>query len=188
METKILSFLGHVSKVPSSRRVFLRCALVLFVTASAWGRQAPSFRGELVTGERVSLSDYLKPEKGTLVCFWATWCVPCMEELRMIKEKLKADPTLPINVITVNVDSSETSSDVRPTISQQDLSFPVILDPKKEIFSRFQQGQALPFSALVTDKGELARTFEGLNENLFQEINAALAKSATVPKVIQHAE
>ncbi len=158
--------------------------LVLFVAVNAFGRQAPVFRGELVTGERVSLNDYIKPEKGTLVCFWATWCAPCMEELRMINEKLKADPSLPINVITVNVDSSETSSDVRPTISQQNLPFPVILDPKKEIFTRYQQGQALPFSALVNDRGELAKTFEGLNENLFHEINAALAK----PKTIQHAE
>jgi peroxiredoxin len=158
--------------------------LFLFVAVSAMGRQAPAFRGELVSGERVSLNDYLKPDKGTLVCFWATWCVPCMEELRMINEKLKADPNFPVNVITVNVDNSETSSDVRPTIAQQNLPFPVILDPKHEIFSRFQQGQALPFSALVSDQGELAKTFEGLNENLFPEITQALAKT----KKIQHAE
>jgi len=99
-----------------------------------------------------------------------------MEELRMISEKLKSDPNFPLNVVTVNVDSSETSSDVRSTIAQAKLSFPVILDPKHEIFSRYTQGKSLPFSALIDDQGGLASTYEGLNENLFHELQSVLVK------------
>lgn len=148
--------------------------LLAFASALATARPAPQFRGETVTGGKVALKDLLKPERGLLVCFWATWCIPCMEELRMVAEKLKADPTLPIDVVTVNVDLAETSSDVRPMISQQKISFPVILDPKHDIFSRYQQAKALPFSALVDSSGNIVKTFEGLQEDMFKTVRTVL--------------
>lgn len=148
-----------------------------FVSVSI-ARPAPTFRGELISGERVSMKELLQPKKSLLLCFWATWCVPCMEELRMVEKKLKADPSLPVTVVTVNVDSSETSSDIPATIAQQKLRFPVILDPKHEIFSRFHQGKSLPFSVLIDSQGDIASTFEGLNENMFAEIQSKLGKAA----------
>lgn len=155
---------------------------LLWLPLLTFAKPAPHFRAELLSGERTSLKELQKPDRGLLVCFWATWCVPCMEELRMVSEKVKNDPTLPFDVVTVNVDSAETSSDIRATVAQQNLKFPILLDPKHEIFSRYHQGKSLPFSALIDSKGELVSTFEGLQEDMFKQIFAALKKDAPLVK------
>ncbi len=157
---------------------FLLALALLPLFAAA--KPAPNFRAELLTGERTSLKELQKPEKGLLVCFWATWCVPCMEELRLVSEKVKNNPDLPFDVITVNVDSADTSSDIRSTVTQQNLKFPILLDPKHEIFSRYHQGKSLPFSALIDAQGNLVSTFEGLQEDMFKKIFAALKKDEPV--------
>jgi peroxiredoxin len=112
--------------------------LAVFVLASvmASARTAPSFRGDLLTGGSLSLREALKPNRALLVCFWASWCVPCMKELKLVKEGLAANPSLPLDVITINEDTSDTAADIKPTLKLHGLNFPVILDPKKEIFSR----------------------------------------------------
>ena len=154
----------------------------LLLPVLAMAKPAPHFRAELLSGERTSLKELQKPEKGLLLCFWATWCVPCMEELRLVSEKVKNNPNLPFDVITVNVDSAETSSDIRSTVTQQNVKFPILLDPKHEIFSRYHQGKSLPFSALIDAQGNLVSTFEGLQEDMFKKIFAALKKEEPVAK------
>jgi peroxiredoxin len=144
--------------------------LVMLTQVSALAAIAPSFRGETADGDRVSLSGLLKPNRALLLCFWATWCVPCIEEMRQVSERIKNDPTVPLDVVAVNVDTSETSSDVKPTIRQYGFSFPIILDPKHEIFTRYQQENSLPFSALIDGKGNIRHTFSGYHEEMFAEV------------------
>jgi peroxiredoxin len=150
------------------KRALVVAAAVLQISASA--AIAPSFHGETASGDRVSLSGLLKPNRALLLCFWATWCVPCIEEMRQVSERIKNDPSVPLDVVAVNVDTSETSSDVKPTIRQYGFSFPIILDPKHEIFTRYQQENSLPFSALIDDKGNIRHTFSGYHEEMFSEV------------------
>ena len=102
-----------------------------------------------------------------ILSFWATWCSPCMVELKSIMEKLQAGPPLSFDVLTVNVDPSETMSDVKPTLKLYKLDLPVILDPKHEIFSKYQDSKTLPFSVLISSKGEIVATFSGFSEDMF---------------------
>lgn len=137
---------------------------------------APSFQGELLSGGRVSLSEELAKDnsKGLLLCFWATWCAPCMQELKQVTEKIKTDPTLPLRVLTVNVDTAETSSDVKPTLKLYQFKIPVIADPKHEIFAKYQDAKTLPFSVLIKPNGEIAETFNGFHEEMFTKAREAM--------------
>lgn len=148
---------------------------LIFSTLS-FAKVAPNFQGELLGGGRVSLNEELRKDnsKGLLLCFWATWCAPCMQELKTVTEKLKSDPTLPLRVLTVNVDTSETSSDVKPTLKLHQFKVPVITDPKHEIFSKYQDAKTLPFSVLIKPNGEIAETFNGFHEEMFAKAREAL--------------
>lgn len=150
---------------------------LMLVQATALASVAPSFQGETVSGERVSLSGLLKEKRALLLCFWATWCVPCIDEMRQVAEKLKAQPDLPLDVVGINVDTSETTADVKPTIRQYNFPFPIVLDPKHDIFSRYRQEKSLPYSVLVTSKGEIAHTFSGYHEEMFAEVKKAVTSS-----------
>lgn len=157
------------------------CILMAGVLAVASAREAPNFRGETTTGDRVSLKESLKPGRALLVCFWATWCTPCMEELRTVSQKLRADPSLPLDVLAINVDTAETSSDVKPTVRMMGFPFPVVLDPRHEIFSRYQDAKTLPYSVLVTPTGEIAQVFNGYDDKMIEKARLAVKATNAIP-------
>ncbi len=147
--------------------------LVIFESI-ALAKVAPTFQGELLSGGRTKLEYHLKSNRLLLISFWASWCSPCLEELKLVTDSLKKSPSLPVDLLTVNVDKTETSSDVRPTMWLLKFSFPVILDPGHEIFSRYQQGDSLPFSVLLDSRGNILRSFSGYQEELVPAIKKAL--------------
>jgi len=155
----------------------MRTLLIVFLLSTvATAKIAPPFQGELLGGGRGSLKQYLKADRVLLVSFWATWCSPCLEELKKVTENLAKDPSLPLEVVTINVDTAETASDVKPTVRLQGFSFPVMLDPKQEIFSKYHQAKTLPFSVLLSPDGNIEATFNGFHEEMFTVVKNVAAK------------
>ena len=69
------------------------------------GYSAKNFSVSLVSGERFTLSD--QRGKVILVDFWATWCEPCREDNRQLKEYYKEFKGKGFEIIAVSLDSSE---------------------------------------------------------------------------------
>src|SRR5436309_5908030 len=64
------------------------------------GKPAPTFTVTDIDGHRVSLSQ-LKG-KPVLINFWATWCVPCREELPLIRDEYLAHRDEGLEVIAID--------------------------------------------------------------------------------------
>lgn len=154
-------------------RMILSLSL-FFSVAQSFAKPAPQFQAELLGGKRISLKQSLKPGRSLILCFWATWCAPCLQELKEVSSRIKENPSLPLDMLAINVDTSETASDVGPTMKLQGFSFPVVLDPKHDIFSKYQAAKSLPFSALVGPTGQIEKTFSGYDEQMFEEIKKHL--------------
>jgi thiol-disulfide isomerase/thioredoxin len=63
------------------------------------GRTAPEIEGEDIDGKRMKLSDYRG--KVVVLSFWATWCIPCMEQVpqeKALVERMKGRPFVLIGV------------------------------------------------------------------------------------------
>jgi len=148
-------------------KLLLSC---LLFSSLAVAKVAPPFSAELMTGGKVALKERLKPNRVLLLSFWASWCTPCIEELNQVTKHMKQDPSLPVDLLTVNVDTSETTTDVKPTLKLYKFDFPVILDPKHDIFGRYQDSKTLPYSVLIGPSGEIEATFSGYHEEMFQKI------------------
>ncbi len=154
----------------------MRLALLVLVSSSViFGKAAPAFRGELLEGGKTSLDSQTKPDRLLLVSFWATWCIPCMEELTHVTKKLKENPSLPVDLLTVNVDD-EQRSEVPSTMRQMGFSFPVILDPQKQILSKYHKAGTLPYSVLISPTRDIEAEFNGYHEAMFDRINQAIDK------------
>ena len=75
--------------------------------------------------------------------------------------------------------STETNSDVKPTLRLHHLKFPVVLDPRHEIFAAYRADKSLPYSVVVDSTGNIVETFNGFSENMIprlKELTAAASR------------
>jgi peroxiredoxin len=78
-----------------------------------------------LSGKSVHLSDYAG--KPVLINAWATWCPPCKTEMPVLNQYYQAHRSQGFILLAVNAgDPQATTADF---VSQNNLSFPVLLDP-----------------------------------------------------------
>lgn len=145
--------------------------LSLLLSFSVLAAQVPAFQAEMIDGQVFLLKDKLKNGRPILISFWATWCQPCLDELNQLQTKLKKE-TAGVDVVAINVDTAETSSDIRPTLRLHKIEFPVILDPTHQIFSKFNSTKAVPFSVLVSPTGEILATYSGYSDEMMKRLES----------------
>lgn len=90
--------------------------------------QAPGFALEDVTGQERSLEEF--EGRALVVNFWATWCVPCVQELPAL-ERLHTDPQGPAtDVVAIAV--NQWAVDIEEFLAAREdmsLSFTLLPDP-----------------------------------------------------------
>lgn len=151
--------------------------VLLLLSTPLFAAQAPNFQGETTDGKKFSLKESIKSGRPLLISFWATWCQPCLDELNNIKKRLNKE-TAGVDVIAINVDTAETTSDVKSTIRLYKIEFPVILDPTHQIFAKFNSTKAVPFSVLVGSKGEILQTYSGYSEEMMAKLESYNKKAS----------
>ena len=110
-------------------------------------------------GNSVKLSELLK--KGpVMVQFWATWCVPCKEEMKVLSELYTKYKDSGFVYVGVSIDDQKSMSKVRPYIDSKSYKFPVVYDTDKNVFSSFG-GQDPPYSIFLDRNGSVYKTYTG---------------------------
>lgn len=90
------------------------------------GSPAPAMVVETIDGDLIDLGA-LYGNKAVYLKFWATWCVPCREQMPHFEHAYQAaGPDLA--VIGVNIDFNDSLSDVRAVIEEDGVSMPMIMD------------------------------------------------------------
>ena len=120
------------------------------------GKPAPTFTLTDVDGHRVSLSE-LKG-KPVLINFWATWCVPCRDELPLIRDAYLAHRAEGLSVIAINF-GDESADTIRKFWSRFDLQPAPFLDPDGRAAGAYGvalNNTGLPISVLVARDGTVS--------------------------------
>ena len=135
---------------------FLAVLLALALPAAAqelkpWpGGAAPPLELSDLQGNKHRLADYRG--KVVLVNFWATWCVPCRDEMPSI-ERLRASlEGWPFAVLAVNL--AEPESRIHKFLEAVPLRFPVLLDRDTKT-TRAWQAKLLPATYIVGPDGAI---------------------------------
>jgi len=120
------------------------------------GKPAPAFTLSDVDGHRISLSQ-LKG-KPVLINFWATWCVPCRDELPLIRDEYLAHRAEGLSVVAINF-GDESTDTVRKFWSSFDLQPAPFLDPEGRAANAYGvalNNTGLPVSVLVARDGTVS--------------------------------
>ncbi|MGH7908671.1 MAG: TlpA family protein disulfide reductase [Thermodesulfobacteriota bacterium] len=142
-------------------RVALPCFLAAAPAGAAdlkpWtGGPASGLELRALDGRAHRLADY----RGNvvLVNFWATWCVPCREEMpsmQRLREKLAGRPFV---VLAVNLDEPEAR--IRKFLSQMRVEFTILLDPGN-MAARAWDARILPASYVIGPDGRIRYSVVG---------------------------
>lgn len=120
-----------------------------------------------LSGSEIRLED-LKG-KPILINFWASWCVPCREEMPLLEKYFQKYPQ-EIQMVAVN--DGESKAVVRAFADELDLSFPILLDPQSEI-SRQYNVLGLPSTFFIDEGGIIKFQHTGIltEEQLLKYLN-----------------
>lgn len=123
-------------------------------------------------GKHVTLGQYIKKNKLTLVDFWASWCGPCRKAIPGVKALYEKYKKQGFGVVGVSFDSKKEAW--VKAIKDLDLPWPQMSDLKGWdcLASDLYNIKAIPFTLLVTKDGTIvARNIDGeeLLEQRIQE-------------------
>lgn len=95
----------------------------------------------------------LKQLKGkvVLVNFWATWCPPCRQEMPDLDALYQRFKDQGFVILAL---SDEKESDVKPFLSKQNFSYPIMLDPDRKVHELFAV-EGIPKSFVYNREGKL---------------------------------
>ena len=117
-----------------------------------------------IDGKDINLADYGTNEKITVISFWATWCKPCIKELKNLNVLL--DDWIEdynMELVAISLDDSRNAAKVKPTVNALNWDFDVLLDPNGEL-QRAMNVANPPVTFLVNQSGKIIYTHTGYVE------------------------
>jgi thiol-disulfide isomerase/thioredoxin len=113
---------------------------------------APAWKLKDLDGKELS-SDQFRG-KVVLLDFWATWCVPCSEEIPgYIRLQKKYGPDK-VAIVGISLDEAGPAH-VKQFVTVKGVNYPIVLGKLDEVEALFGGMEALPTKLLIDQKGEI---------------------------------
>lgn len=114
------------------------------------GARAPEFSMQTLDGKTVSQVDLLGSP--VVISYWATWCIPCKQELPILQRLAQEYSSRGLVVLTVNALDQDDLDKVQTMTAELGMSFPVLLDQDKA-FSNAYQAMFFPSTYYIQPNG-----------------------------------
>jgi peroxiredoxin len=123
---------------------------------SWYGKSAPDFVLPDINGKKHKLSDY--HGKDILVLFWATWCVPCLEEIPHLiaLRNIYSEEKLAILAL-----SNENPALLKRFLAGSKINYTVLASNRSALPSPFRLVLGIPTSFFVDKEGKIKIVAQG---------------------------
>ncbi|HWQ83320.1 MAG TPA: TlpA disulfide reductase family protein [Anaerolineales bacterium] len=119
-------------------------------------KPALDFTLDNLAGETVSTLDLRG--KTVLLNFWATWCIPCRQEMPMLQAA--AEKYAP-NLVVLGINIGEEPWRVKKIVYELGLSFEILMDESNQVETMYRV-RAYPTTYLIDDEGIIRAQHVGL--------------------------
>lgn len=127
------------------------------VPAPQKGFLAPDFTLETLDGQSVRLSELFG--QPVVVNFWASWCPPCRAEMPAMQAVYEAYQGQ-IHLLAVNATQQDSLADALAFVSENGLTFPILLDPNGAAYRQFAV-TSMPTTFFIGADGIIAEVVVG---------------------------
>ena len=154
------------------KKIFLFSIMLL--CAVAMSAQLPNVKLQDIDGNTVQTGSISNDGKPVIISFWATWCKPCLRELKAIHEVYPdwQDET-GVKMIIVSVDQAQDVNRVKPMVDGFGWEYEVLLDPNGD-FKRAMNVQNIPHVFILDGKGKIIYNHVGYVDGAEEDIYDAL--------------
>jgi|SRR5579885_2219960 len=135
------------------------------------GGEAPNFTLKTDDGHTVNLSDF----RGKIVVlnFWASWCVPCVDELPSLNRLAQRYAPKGVQVIGVSLD--EDPDQYRSFLLKHGVTFITVRNPSRTVSERYGTYK-LPETYVISRDGRLLNKVIGGTDWLDQQMTSYFDK------------
>lgn len=123
------------------------------------GSAAPDFRAkELGSSTYKSLADY----KGQVVILniWATWCIPCREELPSLEQLYREYGPKGLKLVAVSADKGVSEDSIRAFAKNYGATFEILHDPSDAVEDAYQT-TGFPETFVIGREGTIRKKWIG---------------------------
>lgn len=133
----------------------------------------PNVELKTLSNSTISTQKIASENELIIISLWATWCVPCKNELDAVSE-LYQDWIDETNVIyyAVSIDDSRTSNRIRPMVNGKDWEFEILLDENSDL-KRVFGVSTVPYTVIVKNQKVVYKHMgytPGYEEELYTEL------------------
>lgn len=111
--------------------LLITCVSSLLFAQNAW----PSVKLKDLSGKEVPFDSLLnRNDTAVIVSLWATWCVPCIQELENISDQYEdRRKETPFTLLAVSIDDSRTATRVKSFVKGKGWPYLIYLDINSEL-------------------------------------------------------
>ena len=138
------------------------------------GETLPALEVPLLDGGR--WSSEAQRGKGVVVNIWATWCLPCRQEMPALQRlRARLDPER-YTILALSIDEEEAA--IREFMLRFEIDLPIGLDPAAELAESKLGADRFPETLLVDAEGIVRRRILGMREWDGEEMVAEVRRLA----------
>tara|TARA_B110000046_G_scaffold72211_1_gene80044 strand:+ start:1505 stop:1984 length:480 start_codon:yes stop_codon:yes gene_type:complete len=109
-------------------------SLALISCGFLFSQDLPNIALKDLDGASINVQELSNSDDVKILAFWATWCVPCINELDAISEVYEdwQDETN-VELIAISTDDSRTIKRIRPLINGKDWDYTILMDDNQDL-------------------------------------------------------
>ena len=144
------------------------------------GNALPALPVATLDGTSGALSSLLESGRPTLVNLWATWCIPCRQEMPELERLHQSAGEGGVRVIGVSIDDAMTRDHVPGFVKEMGVTYPIVIAEAEFIHSFYTTDNVtVPISLLLDAEGIISDLLPGWTVET-RELLEALSSSRSL--------
>jgi len=135
------------------------------------GDTIPEFKFTNLEGHLINSTEY--SGKYIYINFFATWCEPCIREMKLIEKDIWEIHKSNSNFIILSFGREDTDDDIKKFINQRKFTFPIFPDKDRTIYNLFAVS-FIPRNYIINPEGIIIYSEGGFYKEEFEKMKEKL--------------